>query len=102
MKLIYCGHHYQYAAEQMLATLFPGEKPEYTLQAAATGRRVELRLHRAPVWTTAACLYHNGAQAHRASARVRTAELTDPVRTDSLCQQIIKLAMYRAVLRSGR
>ncbi len=29
------------------------------------------------------------------------AELTSPVRTDSLCQQALKLAMYRAVLRSG-
>ena len=102
MKLIYCGHHYQYAAEQMLATLFPGEKPEYPPPGAVEDRRVELRLHRAPVWTTAACLYHDGEQAYRASARVRTADLTDPVRTDSLCQQIIKLAMYRAVLRSGR
>ena len=102
MKLYYFGHDYRYAAEQMLATLFPGEKPEYPAHGAAEGRRMELQLHRAPVWTTAGCLYHDGAQAFRAAARVRTAELTDPVRTDSLCQQIIKLAMYRAVLRGGR
>ena len=86
----------------MLATLFPGEKPEYPAHGEAGGRRIELRLHRAPVWTTASCRYHDGEQESRASARVRTAELTDPVRTDSMCQQIIKLAMYRAVRRSGR
>ena len=86
----------------MLATLFPGEKPEYPAPGAAEGRRVELRLHRAPVWMTASCLYHDGSQAYRASARVRTAELVGLIRTDSLCQQAIKLAMYRAVLRSGR
>ena len=102
MKLYYFGHDYRYAAEQMLATLFPGEKPEYPAPEEAAGQRVELRLRRAPVWTTASCLYHDGTQAYRASARVRTAELTGPVRTDSLCQQVIKLAMYRAVLRSGR
>ena len=86
----------------MLATLFPGEKPEYPAHGEAGGRRIELRLNRAPVWTTASCQYHDGEQESRASARVRTAELTDPVRTDSMCQQIIKLAMYRAVRRSGR
>ena len=86
----------------MLATLFPGEKPEYPAHGEAGGRRIELRLNRAPVWTTASCRYHDGEQESRASARVRTAELTDPVRTDSMCQQIIKLAMYRAVRRSGR
>ena len=102
MKLYYFGHDYRYAAEQMLATLFPGEKPEYPAQGGAEGRRIELRLHRAPVWTTASCQYHDGERESRASARVRTAELTDPVRTDSMCQQIIKLAMYRAVRRSGR
>lgn len=102
MKLYYYGHQYQYAAEQMLATLFPGEKPEYSERAPEPGSPyLELRLHRSRVWTTGSCLYHDGAQGFHGSARVRTAELTDPVRTDSLCQQALKLAMYRAVLCSG-
>ena len=29
MKLYLNGHNYKYAAEQMLLTLFPGERPEY-------------------------------------------------------------------------
>ena len=29
MKLYFKGHDYKYAAEQMLLTLFPGERPEY-------------------------------------------------------------------------
>ena len=43
MKLYYFGHDYRYAAEQMLATLFPGEKPEYPAQGGAEGWRIELR-----------------------------------------------------------
>ena len=101
MKLYFDGHEYRYAAEQMLATLFPGEKPEYPEPAAPEGRRVELRLHRAPQRTTASCLYHDGQQAFRGFASVPTGALTSLVRTDSLCQQALKLAMYRAVLRSG-
>ena len=100
MKLYFDGHEYRYAAEQMLATLFPGEKPEYSA-GAPEGRRLELCLSRGPVWTTAGCLFDNGEAAFRGSARVRSTALTDRVHTDSLCQQILKLAMYRAVLRSG-
>ena len=100
MKLFFEGHEYRYAAEQMLATLFPGEKPEYPASSPA-GRRIQLSLRRSAVWTTASCLYCDGAQVFRGTAKVHTAELTAPVRTDSLCQQILKLAMYRAVLRSG-
>ena len=29
MKLYLKGHDYKYAAEQMLLTLFPGERPSY-------------------------------------------------------------------------
>ena len=101
MKLYFDGHNYRYAAEQMLATLFPGEKPEYPA-GPPDGRRMELRLRRCPVWTVAACQYYDGSQVFRGMAKVRTAELSGQVRTDSLCQQILKLAIYRAVLHSGR
>ena len=29
MRLILIGHEYRYAAEQILLTMFPGERPEY-------------------------------------------------------------------------
>ena len=29
MKLIFSGHDYRYAVEQMMMTLFPGQRPEY-------------------------------------------------------------------------
>ena len=55
MRLYLFGNQYKYAAEQMLLTLFPGEKPEYP-EGKPEGRRVELRLNRAVHYTTASCL----------------------------------------------
>ena len=101
MKLYFKGHQYQYAAEQMLMTLFPGERPEYPSEKSE-GKRIELYLNRGKEFTTASCLYHDGEQAFRGRASVKNEKLTGRVQTDSLCQQILKLAIYRAVLCSGR
>ena len=62
---------------------------------------MEIRLSRSSQFTTAVCLYCSGENVSRGRAAVRNGQLTDPVRTDSLHQQIIKLAVYRAVLRAG-
>ncbi len=82
-------------------TLFPGEKPEYT-DGKPEGRRMEVRLNRAAKFTTASCLYDSGEAAFSGRASVSNELLSDPVKTASACQQIIKLAIYRSVLRSGR
>ncbi len=100
MKLYFEGHQYRYAAEQMLMTLFPGEKPVYP-DGKPEGRRMEIRLSRSARFTTAVCRYRDGESSGLGRAAVKNEKLTDPVRTDSLCQQIIKLAIYRAVLRAG-
>ena len=81
-------------------TLFPGEKPEYP-DGKPEGRRMEIRLSRSAQFTTAVCRYRDGELNGRGRAAATNDKLTDPVRTDSLCQQIIKLAIYRAVLRAG-
>ena len=43
MRLYFYGHDYKYAAEQMLLSLYPSERPEYLVGEPA-GDRVELRL----------------------------------------------------------
>ncbi len=100
MKLYFEGHQYRYAAEQMLMTLFPGEKPVYP-DGKPEGRRMEIRLSRSARFTTAVCRYRDDESSGLGRAAVKNEKLTDPVRTDSLCQQVIKLAIYRAVLRAG-
>ncbi len=63
---------------------------------------MEIRLREAERMTTASCLYCDGEGSFRGRAAVQTTRLTDRIQTDSLCQQTVKLAVYRAVLRSGR
>ena len=54
MKLYLRGHDYRYAAEQMLLTLFPGQRPEYPDDPPAEGEdHLVLSLSRGPVWATA-------------------------------------------------
>lgn len=38
MKLYLYGHDYKYAAEQMLLTLFPAQRPEYPAGPPEIGR----------------------------------------------------------------
>ena len=100
MKLQLLGHEYQYAVEQMLATLFPGEKPEYS-PAGEKEDFIRVSFREAEKFATAVCLYRCKNRVYSGKAAVRREKLTDPVERDRLCQFIIKNAMYRAVRASG-
>ena len=97
MKLYYHGHDYRYAAEQMLLTLFPDQRPEYSDAPPAPGEdALVLALNRGRVWATAtAALTYRGTE-YRAARRCRLDELTDPLATDRALQRILKLAFYAA------
>ena len=101
MRLYFKGHDYKYAAEQMLLTLFPEERPEYP-EGSPAGDRMELRLHRSGVYTTAFCAFYSGGVCWRGRAAAKNSAMTDALSTDRICQRLIKNAMYRAALRSGR
>ena len=101
MRLYFYGHDYKYAAEQMLLTLFPEERPEYP-EGSPAGDRIELRLHRGGVYTTAFCAFYTGGVCWRGRAAAKNSAMTDALSTDRICQRLIKNAMYRAALRSGR
>ena len=101
MRLYFKGHDYKYAAEQMLLTLFPEERPEYP-EGSPAGDRMELRLHRGGVYTTAFCAFYSGGVCWRGRAAAKNSAMTDALSTDRICQRLIKNAMYRAALRSGR
>ena len=97
MKLYYRGHNYRYAAEQMLLTLFPTERPEYADAPPGPGEdALVLSLSRGETWATAtAALTWNGAE-YRAARRCRVSELTDQLSADRALQRILKLAFYDA------
>lgn len=100
MRLYLHGHDYKYAAEQMMLSLYPAERPEYP-DGRPEGDRVELRLSHGTSFITASCkLVSNGSVYHGRSA-VSADSITDDISRDKLCSRIIKNAFYRAVLNSG-
>ena len=101
MRLYFYGHDYKYAAEQMLLTLFPEKRPEYP-EGRPNGDRMELRLSRGGVYTTASCAIYTGGECWKGRAAAKNASMSDRLLTDRVCQRLIKNAMYRAALRAGR
>ena len=95
MKLYFHGHDYKYAAEQMLLTLFPDQRPEYPGHPLGEQEGVTLSLSVGAKWVTAtACLRWKGAR-YTACRRGLRERLTDGVTRDRICQQLLKLAFYR-------
>ena len=72
MKLYFHGHDYKYAAEQMLLTLFPDQRPEYPEVSPAPGQdALILSLSRGAVWATAAARLTYRGQTYGASHRCK-------------------------------
>lgn len=96
MRLYLKGHERRYAAEQMLATLFPGQRPEYP-RGKPEGERCELTLRRGEKYATCVCrLVRNGRETlGRAAYKIGSGD------EDRLENRVVKLAFYRAALRSG-
>ena len=100
MKLYLYGHDYKYAAEQMMLSLYPSERPEYP-EGKPEGDRVELRLSNGNIYTTASCRLVLNSVEYKAKSSVKTGLMIDDISRDKLCSRIIKTAFYRAALRSG-
>ena len=101
MRLYLIGHEYKYAAEQMLLTLFPEERPEYPA-GKPSGERIELRLSRGAKRITASCALHRGGEVRHGRASASLERLSGELETDRVCQRLVKNALYRAALRGGR
>ena len=101
MKLYFIGHDYKYAAEQMLLTLFPGQRPEYPDTPAEAGEEaLILSLHKGAVWVTATAGLCMNGQVYTARRRCKTAELSGELETDRACQRILKLAFFEAGIKA--
>ena len=100
MRLYLTGHEYKYAVEQMLLTMFPGERPEYPA-GRPSGDRMEIRLSSGAQRTTAVCVYRRGEERFCGRASVPNIRLNGGLSTDRCCQRLIKNAVYRAALASG-
>jgi len=97
MKLYLQGHDYRYAVEQMMMTLFPGQRPEYpesgpdgnspAAQVVLTETESTLTAH-ATLW------WENGV--YEAERTADAAELTGGLDNDRVRQKIIRFAVYDA------
>ncbi|MCI5705408.1 coproporphyrinogen dehydrogenase HemZ [Candidatus Pseudoscillospira sp. SGI.172] len=94
MKLTLKGHDYRYAAEQMMLTLFPGERP------GAGENALTLSLFRGESWLTARAELIWEGVSFSAVRRARVGELTGGLTDDRVCQRILKLAFYDAGTRA--
>ena len=83
MDLYLQGHDYKYAAEQVLLTQFPQERPVYP-DHPPRGDRAELRLFPGKRWYTATCLLVWEGKRHRGMARVPAKEITGDLLRDRL------------------
>ena len=98
MKLYLKGHDYKYAAEQMLLTLFPGEKPEYPGAPPEQGENsLTLTLSLTGAWATGHAALTYGGQVYSRFARAPApAPYTGKVERDRVLQRVLKNAFYRA------
>ena len=100
MKLYLVNHDQRYAAEQMLLTLFPSERPEYP-DEPTDGDCVVLSLSRAAQNATVTCRLRRGGQTALGRASVPNAAMTDAQTEGRLLSRAVKRAFYHAALRLG-
>ena len=100
MKLYLYGTDNKYSVEQTLLTLFPSERPEYP-EGEPEGERCEIRLTRGEKYAVCtAKLVRNGG-VFRGTARAANERLRDRDSEAHYMNRIVKLAFYRAALKSG-
>ena len=101
MNIYLIGHTYQYAVEQSLLTLFPGQKPVYP-SAPEPGESITVKQTRGRRWTTMTTTLRFTAGTYRGSARIENSRLTqEPFVTDRLLQRLVRQSFYKAALKSG-
>ena len=100
MKLYLIGHDYKYAAEQMMLSLYPAERPEYP-KGKPEGDRVVLSLRKGKKFITCVCRIVKDDKIFVGRSAFNAELAADDLSRDRLCSRIIKNAFYRAALRSG-
>ena len=101
MKLYLKNHAYKYAVEQILLTLFPGEKPTYP-EGAPGGEEpwAVVSLSRGAVFSTGKTVLFYGGVLHTASSRVKTGGLEEGVALDRALTKVLRLSFYQAGIRA--
>jgi oxygen-independent coproporphyrinogen-3 oxidase len=101
MKLYLINHNYRYAAEQMLLTMFPDERPEYP-GGEPKGDRAEIALFEAASRFTAVCRLHLGEKLYIGKSFASREKVKDELTKARVLQRIIKLAFFPRRFGLGR
>ena len=100
MKLYLTGHDYKYACEQIMLTMFPGQRPLYPEERAAEGEdQAHITLFRGEQWATGRTALTWEGKSAVGSCRVKTAGITGQVELDRALQKALKLSFYRAAVQ---
>ena len=94
MKLELTGHNYQYAAEQIMTVLFPGEKPVYGPVGPEDEDWARIRLSVGGTYAVAVTVLHRAGKETRGESRVRACRLEEdalPSRSEleAWCNQVL-------------
>lgn len=96
MKLYLQGHDCSYAAQQMLLTIFPDERPEYP-EGEPEGDCAVISFKKHAKHAQASCTIYRGDEKFFGTARVAISELyTDDLSETRHKNRLVKLAFYRA------
>ena len=95
MNLYLIGHNYKYAAEQMLLTMFPQERPVYPDAPQGTGDGAAIELADSLV----RCTLTLGGRVF--AAREEILPWTDELERARNEQRAVKMSFYRAAIESG-
>ena len=101
MKLYLSGHDYRYAVEQMMMTLFPGQKPEYPDgEPDGTAPAVWVSLTEEGDTLTAKAELWWEDRVCTACQEADKSELTGGLADDRVRQRILRLAFYEAGVKA--
>jgi oxygen-independent coproporphyrinogen-3 oxidase len=96
MILELVGNDYKYAAEQMMLTMYPGERPVYG-KAGMGELSVRITLRRGGVYTTVTAVLYDGAGGkYTASSRADNESLSGELERNRILQRCVKMAFYKA------
>jgi len=99
MKLYLYGNDYKYAAEQILLTLFPAERPEYPEGEPEGDDRAEITFTEGKNRVTARTRIFYGGKTAAGYSHADKSAMADPLGEDREQQKILKLSFYNAAVK---
>jgi len=96
MNFLFVGHDYKYAAEQIMLTLFPEERPVYSGPVGPEALSAKISLSHGPHYSTAVTVLYYGGAPYRGVARIQTPDPADTLEWNRQMQKLIRFAFYRA------